>query len=759
MKSANQAKFRTLFMSSGSRAALFATLLCAGLAWTPSVSAQEVLLNGFPIAGSPSVVNQVTMPDGTVLTVDPGASIIVAADDAVIDLVNGTTITINNDGTIQATGATFDGINAAGSTLLLANSGNIAGQDRGVNAGTIANFTNTGSVTGAGGSAVNAITITNLVNSGTISSLGGFGVNGSTITNLVNSGTISSTANHGVNGGTISSLNNSGTISSTTDHGVNAITITNLNNSGTISSTGDHAVAGININSLINSGTISTTVNNGVSGSVITSLINSGVIRGGFTGVNVGTLSSLINSGTIEGSAGGAGVDMNFGTIVNSGLIQAGTGIDVDRGVAGDASITNTGTIRSLAGPAGTALEFQGVGADTLNVSGSFIIEGAINWDGIDDTLNYGPGRSSVLTVSNLPASISTSGQPFAVSGTTVAVVDPTGFALADDILADTTGAISDVLADKFGDNASGAVSLALSNGAQARVTPAAGGGTVSRSWAEVFGGWRGRDADRATLDSDHVFGGIVAGVDTLTGDGTRVGLFVGGAQSDLDITFNAQDIEIGSIFGGLYASREAGRARIDAAVTVGLSNHDTRRSIANNQVAGGVETAKSDHDAVFVSPEITVSTAVAGALGGAMTLKPSLRLRYAGLFQEGYSETGSSSNLTVDNRDVHILDARTQIAVPMSLKSDEHGMLSTELRAGVDARTSLGSDRVDAVLIGQNISFDPGGEDNVLSAFAAAAFAMAFTNALSITGSLEGGYGTDDTARATARLGARVDF
>lgn len=693
MKSAKKPKFRTLFMSIGSRTALITSLLAAGLAWTPAAGAQEVLLDGFPIAGSPNVVNQVTMPDGTVLTVDAGASIIVPADNAVIDLVNGTTVTINNDGTILAVGVGFDGIDVSGSTLLLTNTGTISGQDSGID----------------------AATITSLINSGTITGTDDEGVDASTITSLINSGTISSAGDFGVNAGTITSLNNSGTISSTANHGVNAVTITSLANSGTISSTTDH-------------------------------------------GVNAGTLSSLINSGTIEGSAGGAGVDMNFGTVVNSGLIQGGIGIDVDRGAAGNASITNTGTIRSLAGPAGTALEFQGVGADTLNVAANFIIEGAINWDGIDDTVNYGLGRSSVLTYSNLPASINTSGQPFAVSGTTVAVLDPTGFALADDILADTTGAISDVLADKFGDDATGAVALALGNGAHARVTPAAGGGTASRSWAEVFGGWRDRDADGARLRSDHLFGGVMAGVDTLTGDETRVGLFVGGAYGDVDVTSNAQDIETASIFGGLYASREAGRARIDAAVTVGLTNYDNFRSIANNQVAGGVEAARSDHDGVFISPEITVSTA-ASAFDGAMTLEPSLRLRYAGLFLEAYAETGSSSNLSVDSRDVHILDARAQVAVPMSLRSDEHGTLSTELRAGVDARTSLGSDRVDAVVIGQNLSFDPGGDDTVLGGFAAAAFAMAFTNSVSVTGAIEGGYGTDDTARATARFGAKVDF
>jgi hypothetical protein len=43
---------------------------------------------------------------------------------------------------------------------------------------------------------------------------------------------------------------------------------------------------------------------------------------------------------------------------------------------------------------------------------------------------------------------------------------------------------------------------------------------------------------------------------------------------------------------------------------------------------------------------------------------------------------------------------------------------------------------------------------DDVATAFAAAVFAMAFTSNVTLTGSIEGGYGTDDTAHAAGRPG-----
>ena len=45
-----------------------------------------------------------------------------------------------------------------------------------------------------------------------------------------------------------------------------------------------------------------------------------------------------------------------------------------------------------------------------------------------------------------------------------------------------------------------------------------------------------------------------------------------------------------------------------------------------------------------------------------------SVRVSYAGLFLDGYTETGVANPLTVNDRDVHILNTRAQINVPYNL-------------------------------------------------------------------------------------------
>jgi len=68
------------------------------LSWGQAADAQQVSIDGTPVAGSPAVTNQVGISDGSVLTIDLGASIITNIT-AVIDTVNGSSISVINSGT------------------------------------------------------------------------------------------------------------------------------------------------------------------------------------------------------------------------------------------------------------------------------------------------------------------------------------------------------------------------------------------------------------------------------------------------------------------------------------------------------------------------------------------------------------------------------------------------------------------------------------------------------------------------------------
>ena len=100
--------------------------------------------------------------------------------------------------------------------------------------------------------------------------------------------------------------------------------------------------------------------------------------------------------------------------------------------------------IRSLNGPTGTAIRFLGNNRpDTLTLRPGSIIEGRIRLGGGTDTLNVINGLNLASSFQGGPEIINTNGAPYAVSGRQVAVVDPTGFAMQDEVIIDLTDNVS----------------------------------------------------------------------------------------------------------------------------------------------------------------------------------------------------------------------------------------------------------------------------------------------------------------------------
>ncbi len=346
------------------------------------------------------------------------------------------------------------------------------------------------------------------------------------------------------------------------------------------------------------------------------------------------------------------------------------------------------------------------------------------------------------------------SAHPFGVS---VVIIDPTAFALADNILFDTTSAISAAVTGQA------AAWRATRSGGRI-ISPAADvirsdghsiseGGWFTRLWADLFGGVRDEEGDGALGDARHDFGGVVAGAETGTA-AMRVGFFIGGSVGKADIEGGSQDIDITTVFGGPYFSAEGDGVAVDGMVTFGLSDYDSTRSVNDNLIAGGVDSAKADYNGFFVAPEITVSS----SLG---MVRPSLTLRYAGLFLESYSEESSilaaqGAGLNVDDRDIHQISARAQLGLPLTM---DEGRLSTELRVGAEGRAQLGKARVRGSVLGQGFTFDAGGDDEVLTGFGGFAVAYAVSSRFTLNGNVEGAYGTDEAVTGRAHLGAKLEF
>ena len=490
-----------------------------------------------------------------------------------------------------------------------------------------------------------------------------------------------------------------------------------------------------------------------VGGEIRTLEDNSGVNNSGFVGndlVTQGDNSSVTNSGTVVFALNTLGDNSD---VFNSGSVLGNIGTTGD----------NTRVINS--GFVGNGILMDGRNPNLTLLPGSVIL-GDLDLSGAGTrTLNVGNGLSVALTFVTPPDIVNSFGAPFVLAGNKVAVVDPTALSQHDEMLADlTSGVFNSIharLAGVGGSLNSGFEGMSLGTGSMMGlggpmmrlgtqdISPSASndkGGV----WAQAFGGYRNEDGGRGTVGSDSEHYGGIAGVDGSLVPGIRIGAFGGGSRGELETAFDSQDLDVDSYFGGGYASLRQSGFFAHLMVTAGQSEYDITRRVANNLAPGGIELARASYHGTFIAPELTIGTSM--ALGG-MTLEPSARVRYAHLSLDGYSETGASDDFSVRDRDVSLWLGRLQLAMPIT---SEVGTLSP--RVGVEAWSSDG-DSVSAVLLGQSISFNPGGDDDEVTGFVGVtgttnlgAGASAF-----IDGEIH--MGEDGLSRTEARGGVKVSF
>lgn len=581
------------------------------------------------------------------------------------------------------------------------------------------------------------------------------------------------------------SVTNSGTISGGS-HGVVANSISDLTNFGTISG-GDRGVFSQDITDLTNSGTISGG-DRGVSAfSTIGTLTNSGTINGGNVGVRVfsgsGSITSLINSGIISG--GDDGIDANdITSLTNSGTIHGGTNAGVDASTI--TALTNNGTISG-----GTfAIQASGAGADTtltLN-AGSVLIE-RIDLGGGTNTLNIGQGLSLNSTFeSNGGAALvglgSAAGHLIAVvpvpgGGTNndveVVAVDPSAFATMDDALAALTSGIGQTVQGRqsalrsdpalnFANRYAAAEenSLAAFSDLDLNDAPHL---NPNRFWIEGFGAYRQDNDDRVGGDFEHLIGGLVAGVDVPLDAITSVGVMAGFAASTLENEIDTQQTDTMSYYAGVYASMQALGLAWDASLTVGYTDYDQERITANNLVAGGLETAGANFGGWFINPQITATNSsptgfTSTTMGfGLASIEQSLTLSYAGLFLDGYTETGTTNPLSLDDRSVHVASARAALALPFEAVHADGALTTIRLIGGIEARTQFGDDGVSGTLLGQTVSTTLSDDDATFGGFLGVSGEYQTTTGLTAYANAESLIETDAAYQISATAGLRIAF
>jgi hypothetical protein len=603
-------------------------------------------------------------------------------------IVDGGTLTLTNTatGTIRPTGPNSFGVNA--DTANVSNSGTISGGLIGILA-SAANVTNSGTITG-GDVGIHAETA-NVTNSGTIQATGHFAVEISGI--VTNSGIIQAA---GANGAGI--------------HVLETATVTNF---GTIQGTGPGAV-----------GIVGDTAN----------VTNSGTISGVDSGISLFGSANVTNHGTIRATDAtrSFGIAASLANVTNYGTIQALGAAGIGISTAFGANVVNAGTISGT----DAALDFSSA-ADTLTLLRGSKIVGAINLRGGPDTVNFRNGNHN-LTFDSLAQATVTGTAPFAVSGDRAAAVDLTSFATGWRSLADFTRGVADAVpvfsagvpgggaplafagsdaSSRIGDAFASIPGLASAYAGEAAVfkAPAVTYADGTTIWARGFAGQRTQQQDGVLLRNTNLFYGGMLGADYAFRRDLRVGAFLGGGQTRTRIDGSQGDIDSDLLFAGAYARYDIGASFVHGAIQGGSSRNTMTRTINNNLVANGLETATASYDGWYVSPEATFGHrfALGRMADAAYTLTPSLRVRYLHGSFDGYTESGTTAPLTVAGQTVSVWEERAEAKLTRTATFSPQSQLSTSLVAGV-LGTQRSGNTVNATLLGQAIAFATPGSANV---------------------------------------------
>ncbi len=462
-------------------------------------------------------------------------------------------------------------------------------------------------------------------------------------------------------------------------------------------------------------------------------LINSGeilVTGDGGSGIQtfIGSNLSVINSGLIraEGAAGeGIFVVTDATTVLNSGEIRTGPGMQGIEVWGDDVFVRNTGRIFSGLG-AGD-LSFSSDGLNThLRLDPGSIIVGELEFLAAGATLDVGLPNAALTWSTALggpPDTILSDGRPQLVVGNTLFVFDPTHFAALD----------------RTAFNAIDQITFALDQH-QAAI------GSQGRSFWATGNIASGNDTDAVS--------GMAGATFALSAD-RQLGFFIGTQSTEYETAFSSSQIEGRATFAGLTWGGTTGSGFFETVLSFGTVSSDSTRRVANNTVPTGIEDAISSPDATFIGLSATIGTET---LFRDRTVRPSLRLRYSWQQTDAFAETGSQANLMVEERVSQRLDLRAKVEADLAPRQTAFGDLGVAFYGGLDLGTTWADD-ISAMVAGQPVVFGTDQSGFALQGFLGAHATFALRNGASLA--LSGEFSSGDQSGNAFRVGAlyRMSF
>lgn len=426
--------------------------------------------------------------------------------------------------------------------------------------------------------------------------------------------------------------------------------------------------------------------------------------------VTIDNKGKVIAEKSIAIRAGADGVGM-INITQRGGAVSGTTGIAIDTRDSNAAATINLGS--SVTGTDGTAIDFQWDGDDVLNLKGGAAITGTVDFGNNNvtdfDTLNALPGFNGEINfadagsagqggtdIQSAPENIGSNNIAIVNGGLTAAVIDPTGIAAPSVFL----GSVTSTILNSIDNNSAARMKSSSSQeGSETQTGSSPSDRYGPHVWLSGFAGRQEVDAGPNTAGLEHDFGGLMLGAERSTESGTH-GIFGGIGMSTLNVEYGAGDVDINSLFGGVYWTQDYGTHRIHMAFVGGMANHESRRVLG-----GAVPTfAKGDYDGWFFSPSVTLAAPVQWQ---DVKIVASVRASYAGMFLDGYEETGTIANpFTVSKRNLHMFNTRAQLAVPHVIENEYGYRTLIEWRVGLDGQFDAGTENVDAAIGGTAINF-----------------------------------------------------
>jgi hypothetical protein len=517
-----------------------------------------------------------------------------------------------------------------------------------------------------------------------------------------------------------------------------------INNRGSISVTGSGAY-----------GILSFSLGGGVYGNDAT-INNYGDIKvfgdEGATGIySVGNAANIDNRGSIETVGDTSYAIISVGdnaTIVSRGSISTSGSFAEGILTFGDnTNLTISGAVISTGNEA-FALDIQSLDTTVTLLAGTALQGGIYFNHSPTNTLNIGTGLNTALTFyspTDVPTT-NTNGQPYVVDSALLAVVDPTGLAAANSFAFDLSRSIADTAEARM--TAPDAAGL---------TTGALPGQSAPRGdyWTAGLG-FYGDHAAQDSLDGYHDgAAGLMFGADRALSAATTAGLFGGFSAGAIGTDAGSTNINAVGAFAGGYWSHDDGKTFTHVSLTGGGLDNTSNRTVTNNLVNGGLETASAEYRSFYASPALTLG--LHQRMGDA-TLSPSVGLRYAGLYRGGYTESGSAADVTADSGTAQALDVRGELRSDFAAAVSDAGVGRLNLRAGVDGIFTWGG-AVDGELLGTDITPLSGGQQSVARGYLGAGATFTGMDGAVFNGTVTASYDTADTFAIAAQAGMNRAF